>query len=1517
MFDCVSCLRFSLRLRVKLGVHEESGEQVAVKIMDKSDIKAQEMTMNVRREIAIMKALKHRNIVNLRQVLTSQSKLYIVMDLVTGGELFTKILNEGKLEEGIARRYFQQLVDGIDYCHRRGVCHRDLKPENLLIDETTGELKITDFGLSAMKGASTTEELLHTQCGSPNYCAPEIIARHKQGYSGNKVDAWSCGIILFALLAGFLPFFDENTKVLYRMIQRDDVKFPRKFPAEAKDLVLRLLCKEPEKRYTLTEVKKHIWFAVDYAGDDSTAKPSGSGTSPPASKGKKRRHARKSSVDQAPRARDVVPRKKSDKSDNDSGTHSSTGMKPSNPPPGVHPAPPAITESGPRPVPPQHRQPPPPSVTPPKPRSPLPPLPPPTTGAVHAPVPPPRVPQAPLPPPPPMVPGPPVAPPLPPPPPMIPPPPRPMVAPVLPVMPSMVPPPPRPVVAPVLPQVTPSIVPPPPPPRAVPNPPMSPYMTQGSSRPVPPYPTTGTVRRRSRESREVSQSDIGSVSTGDSNSISSATISGITSSATPSYSSMPGATVSSQIPIPPPFPAPEVHAERIDVHTYAPSPVDTTRGSVPIANGVPTPPQVTFSSTPRTAEIGMSDHRSPYSEAMQSAAAPAVPTVNMEPAAGSRSLHADLPPLPEPHNPAPPDVLSPSVMPKVSSPEPSRPRWVVNGPTRVPSYSSTTMTPVMTPSAFAAGDASWLKSGRFNKTEKAVPEMTVKADTKTTEETETTSEAQNPPSKPLSIVQQRRLLYNKLATEAEVPPPFPDQNFRTPSFKTEPSPATRPGSLPTIHHESLPAPVPAVRPESMPAIQDTNPEAMPTTPALDKLPETIPTPTPRFGDREETPAISGFPGMKSGWTTPSQASSSPSRNGELSNHNYGNEASKHISPLPHSSYLAQGVAGGDQHGTEESRVELVGNTTGTVQLGAGVSVSEEDEAVAVPLKQRLAAALARYRRIFRLGNNIGITASPSFSSNRGSGTSVASGVGADDDARRNSNRAEFFARAKAVTGAWGIILTQELEDDSDSEDECMQVTEAELQAFSRLLDFWDNRRSSANIPKGEEVVLDDENASPLSEEDIASIQSLIQKLEPKQVEDEMTEVAEDLDDPVIAEAQATAISGIAEADNEGGSLDDLEVEDIRLVGVDHIDGPKATSDVSEYIGRAVPSAPSGGSAPPPPPPPPPRAIDEVSYVPQHGVPPPPPPPIPPMRPESADTATWDRGSGPRAGQASAPPPPPPPPPSTPMAPQSSGVSPSPPPPPPYSAPSGSTPDARRLPLTNSTVRDPYRPGVPPAYPPPQHRGNGTVTFPDDLAVEKKDGSSRRRGGSRIPESKSHDADLNRKRKSSTNTSDHDAASRKTVSRDSNRMLSGASAASDGPGTNPPRRGHFRSPSRDEHATRGMFTFGMFNRRKSSANTSFESNLTPDRCLIVIGKILTSMGCSVMIKRGESKMKCEVPMKQDKLLLSITCTQERKVSTVHFKKGRKDRSQVDAREFRELFQNVHNDFLDRVPEDRQS
>lgn len=249
--------------KVKLAQHQETGIEYAIKILDKSDIKANELTVNVRREIAIMKALNHKNIVNLREVLSSKTKLYIVMDLVRGGELFEQIERKGELDEKLARKYFQQLIDGIDYCHRRGVCHRDLKPENLLVDEN-GTLKITDFGVSSMKGGVSGSDLLYTACGTPYYCAPEIINGAEEGYSGVKIDAWSCGIILYLLLTGTLPFQNEDMTQLYEQINRCRVDYPSWMPPDAKDLISKLLEKDPDRRFSLEQVKQHPWFLVDY-----------------------------------------------------------------------------------------------------------------------------------------------------------------------------------------------------------------------------------------------------------------------------------------------------------------------------------------------------------------------------------------------------------------------------------------------------------------------------------------------------------------------------------------------------------------------------------------------------------------------------------------------------------------------------------------------------------------------------------------------------------------------------------------------------------------------------------------------------------------------------------------------------------------------------------------------------------------------------------------------------------------------------------------------------------------------------------------------------------------------------------------------------------------------------------------------------------------------------------------------------------------------------------------------------
>lgn len=247
---------------VKLAVNRETGEQFAVKIV-KKEVLADETTANVeiKREIAIMKALDHNNIVALNDVLYSPKRVFMVMELVRGGELFESIVQNGRQDEDTARKYFHQLIDAVHYCHHRGVYHRDLKPENLLLGEN-GELKITDFGFSAMKDYGA--HLLHTNCGSPHYCAPEVWSEGQDGYDGRKNDAWSCGIILFVMLTGKQPFFGDDEELLLEMVKEGQVEYPDYLSDGARDLIQRLLERNPKKRYSLSKVKRHPWFAIGY-----------------------------------------------------------------------------------------------------------------------------------------------------------------------------------------------------------------------------------------------------------------------------------------------------------------------------------------------------------------------------------------------------------------------------------------------------------------------------------------------------------------------------------------------------------------------------------------------------------------------------------------------------------------------------------------------------------------------------------------------------------------------------------------------------------------------------------------------------------------------------------------------------------------------------------------------------------------------------------------------------------------------------------------------------------------------------------------------------------------------------------------------------------------------------------------------------------------------------------------------------------------------------------------------------
>ncbi|XP_010683541.2 CBL-interacting protein kinase 18 [Beta vulgaris subsp. vulgaris] len=234
----------------------KSDASSAIKIVDKETVLKVGMIEQIKREISVMRLVKHPNVVQLYEVMASKAKIYFVMEYVRGGELFNKVA-KGKLKENIARKYFQQLISAVDYCHSRGVYHRDLKPENLLLDEDEN-LKVTDFGLSAFADTRKQDGLLHTTCGTPAYVAPEVIRRH--GYDGAKADIWSCGVILFVLLAGYLPFQDSNLMEMYRKIGKAEYKFPNWIPSDARRLLFKILDPNPRTRISTAKILQNSWF---------------------------------------------------------------------------------------------------------------------------------------------------------------------------------------------------------------------------------------------------------------------------------------------------------------------------------------------------------------------------------------------------------------------------------------------------------------------------------------------------------------------------------------------------------------------------------------------------------------------------------------------------------------------------------------------------------------------------------------------------------------------------------------------------------------------------------------------------------------------------------------------------------------------------------------------------------------------------------------------------------------------------------------------------------------------------------------------------------------------------------------------------------------------------------------------------------------------------------------------------------------------------------------------------------
>mmetsp|Transcript_34719 Transcript_34719/g.54227 ORF Transcript_34719/g.54227 Transcript_34719/m.54227 type:complete len:498 (+) Transcript_34719:68-1561(+) len=243
--------------KVKLAVHKETSIKVAIKVLNKKKVQALDMNDKVWREINVLKLFSHPHIIRLYEVIDTPTDIYVVMEYVSGGELFDYIVAKGRLSEEEARRFFQQIIAGVEYCHKFMVVHRDLKPENLLLDAHLN-VKIADFGLSNMMRDGA---FLKTSCGSPNYAAPEVISG--QLYAGAEVDIWSCGVILYALLCGNLPFDDENIANLFKKIKGGVYTMPGYLSEGCRDLIPRMLVVDPLQRITVNQLRLHHWFQTN------------------------------------------------------------------------------------------------------------------------------------------------------------------------------------------------------------------------------------------------------------------------------------------------------------------------------------------------------------------------------------------------------------------------------------------------------------------------------------------------------------------------------------------------------------------------------------------------------------------------------------------------------------------------------------------------------------------------------------------------------------------------------------------------------------------------------------------------------------------------------------------------------------------------------------------------------------------------------------------------------------------------------------------------------------------------------------------------------------------------------------------------------------------------------------------------------------------------------------------------------------------------------------------------------
>ncbi|XP_052899430.1 calcium/calmodulin-dependent protein kinase type 1 isoform X2 [Anopheles moucheti] len=247
---------------VRLCEHKETAQQYAVKIIDKKALKGKEDSLE--NEIRVLKRFTHPNIVQLLETFEDKSKVYLIMELVTGGELFDRIVEKGSYTERDASNLIRQVLEAVDYMHEQGVVHRDLKPENLLYYSPAEDSKImiSDFGLSKMEDSG----FMATACGTPGYVAPEVLAQKPYG---KAVDVWSIGVISYILLCGYPPFYDENDANLFAQILKGEFEFDSPYWDEisdsAKDFIRNLMCVNVERRFTCKQALAHPWISGNAA----------------------------------------------------------------------------------------------------------------------------------------------------------------------------------------------------------------------------------------------------------------------------------------------------------------------------------------------------------------------------------------------------------------------------------------------------------------------------------------------------------------------------------------------------------------------------------------------------------------------------------------------------------------------------------------------------------------------------------------------------------------------------------------------------------------------------------------------------------------------------------------------------------------------------------------------------------------------------------------------------------------------------------------------------------------------------------------------------------------------------------------------------------------------------------------------------------------------------------------------------------------------------------------------------